>query len=281
MLHFVKMHGLGNDYLYLLGAVPQHAPALARILSERHLGIGADGIVYITPPTDPAADFGMRVFNADGSEASMCGNGIRCVGKYVYDRGYTEKTTLLIETQAGNRRLTLHPDVHAPNRIASVTVEMGTASVGDMQKIRADRESVCIIPVSVGNPHAVVFTEHAEQFPMELLAAISVCPAFADGVNAECAQILSPTEIRVRVMERGSGLTRACGTGACAVCAAAVRLGLCSAETPITVHQDGGDLTVTVQSDGQILMTGRADTVFEGTVDEPKPEIFDFQGSQP
>jgi diaminopimelate epimerase len=270
MLHFVKMHGLGNDYLYLLGAVPQHAPALARLLTDRHRGIGADGVIYITPPSAPAADFGMRIFNADGSEALMCGNGIRCVGKYVYDRGYTDKTTLLIETPVGNRCLNLHPDAQNPTCISSVTAEMGTAIVDDTQTMNTDHGSICFIPVSVGNPHAVIFTEDAEPFPDSLLAEVSSHPMFPGGVNAECAEILSPTELRMRVYERGSGLTLACGTGACAVCAAAVHHGYCAVDTPITVHLDGGDLTVSVRSDGQILMTGEAVTVFEGTMNDPE-----------
>lgn len=270
MLHFVKMHGLGNDYLYLLGAVPQHAPVLARLLTDRQRSVGADGIIYITPPTTPAADFGMRIFNADGSEAMMCGNGIRCVGKYLYDRDYTDKTTLLIETKAGIRRLILHPDAQNPACIASVTAEMGTAIVENTQTLDTDHGSICVIPVSVGNPHAVIFTEDAERFPIQRLADVSSHPMFPGGVNAECAKVLSPTELRMRVFERGSGLTFACGTGACAVCAAAVHHGYCTADTPITVHLDGGDLTVSVQSDGQILMTGEAVTVFEGTMNDPE-----------
>ncbi len=269
MLQFVKMHGLGNDYLYILGAVPDNAASLSRMLSDRHFGIGADGIIYITQPTDPAADFGMRIFNADGSEATMCGNGIRCVGKYVYDRRLTEKTELVIETPAGNRRLTLHPAPADPMQITSVTVAMGYAAVGVPIPLDTTSGDISVIPVSVGNPHAVIFTHDAEHYPMQTLAAVSAHQYFPDGVNAECAEVRSPTELRMRVFERGSGVTMACGTGACAVCAAAVRLGLCPADTPITVHLDGGILRITVHADGDVSMTGEAVTVCEGTVALP------------
>ena len=264
MLQFVKMHGLGNDYLYVYGTPPADAPALSRLLSDRHFGIGSDGMIYITPPNSPAADFGMRIFNADGSEAMMCGNGIRCVGKYVYDRGYTDKTALVIDTPAGLRRLTLHPDPENPAQIASVTVDMGIAIVGDAHTLAAHGQMLSVIPVSVGNPHGVIFTEDAEQFPMNLLAAVSTHPTFAGGVNAECARVLSPTSLRMRVYERGSGITLACGTGACAVCAAAVERGFSPADTPITVHLDGGELIVTVRQNGTVLMTGEAVSVCEG-----------------
>ncbi len=272
MLPFVKMHGLGNDYLYVLGEPTADAPTLSRLLSDRHFGIGADGMIYITQPHDAAADFGMRIFNADGSEAVMCGNGIRCVGKYVYDRGYTAKTDLVIETPAGNRHLTLHPDPQNPARTAAVTVDMGHAAVGESVFLTIEGKNVCVLPVSVGNPHAVVFTDDALHFPMETLAAISRHPQFPDGINAECAQVLSPTDLRMRVWERGSGITLACGTGACAVCSAAVQCGLCSADAPITVHLDGGVLSVTVRRNGSVCMTGEAVTVCEGTAHTDLPK---------
>lgn len=267
MLRFTKMHGLGNDYLYVYGTPTENAPALSRMLSDRHFGAGSDGMIWITPPTDDAADFGMRIFNADGSEAMMCGNGIRCVGKYVYDKGYTAKTSLVIETPAGLRTLTLHPDATDRTKIESVTVDMGSAVVGEERSLAVCDQTVFVVPVSVGNPHAVLFVDDAQRFPTELLGQISVHPAFADGVNAEGAQILSPTCIRMRVFERGSGVTMACGTGACAVCAAAVKAGFSPVETPITVHLDGGILHITVLGDGTIRMTGEAVTVYDGAAD--------------
>ncbi|MBR5871078.1 MAG: diaminopimelate epimerase [Clostridia bacterium] len=265
MIRFTKMHGLGNDYLYVLGTPNEDAPALSRVLSDRHRGVGSDGMIWITPPADPSADFGMRIFNADGSEAMMCGNGIRCVGKYVYDHCLTKKTDLVIETPAGNRRLILHPSPDDTSVIASVTVDMQKATVGEKLALDIDGQMLTVIPVSVGNPHAVVFVQNAEHFPMEQLGKLSVHPYFPDGINAECAEILSPQVIRMRVWERGSGITMACGTGACAVCAAAVRCGLVSPDVPITVRLDGGELCVIVRQDGSILMTGEARTVCEGT----------------
>ena len=264
MLRFTKMHGLGNDYLYVYGTPNEDAPALSRLLSDRHFGAGSDGMIWITPPTNDAADFGMRIFNADGSEAMMCGNGIRCVGKYVYDKGYTAKTSLVIETPAGLRTLTLHPDAIDRTKIESVTVDMGSAVVGEECPLAVCDQTVSVVPVSVGNPHAVLFVDDAEHFPTDLLGQISVHPAFADGVNAECAEVITPTCIRMRVFERGSGVTMACGTGACAVCAAAVKAGLSPADTKITVQLDGGILHITVLCDGSIRMTGEAVSVYDG-----------------
>lgn len=271
MLRYVKMHGLGNDYLFVYGTPPDDAPALSRRLSDRKNGVGSDGMIWITPPTREGADFGMRIFNADGSEAKMCGNGIRCLGKYVYDRSLTDKTALTIETPAGNRVLTLHPSPDNPNEISSVTVEMEKAQIGKPITLSADAHILRVIPVSVGNPHAVVFTHDAAHYPVSVLAALSRHPQFPDGVNAECAEIISPTVIRMRVHERGSGITRACGTGACAVCAASVQCGLSPADTQITVRLDGGDLTVTVRTDGSITMHGDAVTVSEGLADDDSP----------
>ncbi|MBE6659171.1 MAG: diaminopimelate epimerase [Ruminococcaceae bacterium] len=266
-MQFVKMHGLGNDYLFVYGTPPANASVLSRMLSDRHRGPGADGMIWITPAASPAADFGMRIFNADGSEAMMCGNGIRCVGKYVYDRRLTEKTELIVETQSGPRTLILHPDPDDMSKISTVTVDMGLAAVGEPRSLPISQGVFPVIPVSVGNPHAVVFCADASQFPTDQLAEISVHRCFPDGVNAECAEIVSPTVIRMRVWERGSGMTMACGTGACAVCAAAVNQGFSPAEEPITVFLDGGTLSVTVYRDGHVVMTGGAVSVYEGFAD--------------
>ena len=229
-MKFTKMHGLGNDYLYVWGPVPDNIAALSQKLSDRHFGAGSDGMIYIAPST--AADFSMRIFNADGSEAKMCGNGIRCVGKYVYDKGYTDKTRLTIETQSGVKTLRLH----LKNGVVdTVTVAMGIAAVSPPPA-----------PVTTRGP----LLEHH--------------PAFPGGVNVEFVQVLSPWEVRMRVWERGSGVTMACGTGACASTAAAVSLGYCMPDTPVTVRLDGGALEVTVAPDGEITMRGPATTVYEG-----------------
>ncbi len=259
-MRFTKMHGLGNDYLYVYDAVPENIASLSQRLSERHFGAGSDGMIYIAP--SKKADFSMRIFNADGSEANMCGNGIRCVGKYVYDKGFTDKTRLTIETLSGIKTLRLHLKNGMVDR---VTVSMGKAVVSAPQTLEIDGEAVAYVPVSVGNPHAVIFCENAEAAPLETRGpAIEHHPAFPDGVNVEFVQVLSAREIRMRVWERGSGITMACGTGASASTAAAVKSGLCMPDTPITVRLDGGALEITVAPDGEITMTGPATFVYEG-----------------
>ena len=259
-MKFTKMHGLGNDYLYVWGPVPDNIAALSQKLSDRHFGAGSDGMIYIAPST--VADFSMRIFNADGSEAKMCGNGIRCVGKYVYDKGYTDKTRLTIETQSGVKTLRLH----LKNGVVdTVTVAMGIAAVSPLQTVEAGGEAVVCVPVNVGNPHAVLFCADAEAAPVATRGPLlEHHPAFPGGVNVEFVQVLSPRELRMRVWERGSGVTMACGTGACASTAAAVSLGYCMHDTPVTVRLDGGTLEVTVAPDGEITMRGPATTVYEG-----------------
>ena len=260
MLHFTKMQGLGNDYLYVFGEVPADIVPLSQKLSDRHFGAGSDGMIYISP--SEVADFKMRIFNTDGSEAKMCGNGIRCVGKYVYDKGYTDKTRLTVETLSGIKTLDLRV---IGGKVKEVTVDMGIAQTAEDLCLSFDETEVVCTPVSVGNPHAVLFVDDAERAPVELLGKqIEHNPAFPDGVNVEFVQVLSETELRLRVWERGSGITMACGTGACASVAAAVRKGFCLSDAPISVHLDGGILKITVAQDGRVTMTGPAETVYEG-----------------
>ena len=262
-MHFTKMQGLGNDYLYVYGE-PESPESLSVKLSDRHFGPGSDGMIWISP--SDLADFRMRIFNADGSEAKMCGNGIRCVGKYVYEKGYTDKTRLTVETLSGVKSLELQV---AYGKVRSVTVEMGRAVVSPERTVLACGEEVRLTPVDMGNPHAVVFTEDAEAAPLETLGrAVERHEAFPGGVNVEFVQVISPTEIRMRVWERGSGVTMACGTGACASTAAAVAKGFCPPGTPITVRLDGGPLEITVAEGGEVTMTGPAETVYEGECDE-------------
>ena len=216
-MHFTKMHGLGNDYLYVYGEAPENIAALSQRLSDRHFGAGSDGMIYISPSA--VADFKMRIFNADGSEAMMCGNGIRCVGKYVYDKGYTDKTYLKIETLSGIKYLQLHLSGGA---VKSVTVSMGNAEALPERSLFVNGEIFSYTPVSVGNPHAVIFTDDVSAVPLETLGpAIERHPDFPGGVNVEFVQVLSEKELRMRVWERGSGETLACGTGACAAVVAA------------------------------------------------------------
>ena len=259
-MHFTKMHGLGNDYLYVFGEVPDDIAALSVRLSDRHFGAGSDGMIYIS--CSEVADFKMRIFNSDGSEAMMCGNGIRCVGKYVYDKGYTDDTHLRIETLSGIKELEL---TVAHGKVQRVTVQMGKASVRAEESLRIAAQELRYIPVSVGNPHAVFFTENAEAVPLETWGPqIEHHPDFPDGVNAEFVQVLSDTELRMRVWERGSGVTMACGTGSCASAAAAVRKGYCRQGEPIAVHLDGGTLYIQADADGTVTMTGPAEIVYEG-----------------
>jgi diaminopimelate epimerase len=257
---FTKMHGLGNDYLYVFGEVPENAAQLSQKLSDRHFGAGSDGMIYITPSA--RADFGMRIFNADGSEAKMCGNGIRCVGKYVYDKGYTDKTSITVETLSGVKLLRMQA---RGGKVKSVTVDMGRAEVGEAFAVDAAGLTVTGTPVSVGNPHFVVFVDDIEKAPLLTAGpAIEKHAAFPGGVNVEFVQPLGENKLRMRVWERGSGVTMACGTGACASAAAAVGKGICRAGAPVSVVLDGGTLEVTVGDGGEVLMTGPAETVYEG-----------------
>ena len=258
-MHFTKMHGLGNDYLYVYGE-PENPEERSRILSDRHFGVGSDGMVWIAP--SEIADFQMRIFNADGSEAKMCGNGIRCVGKYVYDKGYTEKTHLTIETLSGIRTLELSVE---SGRVVRVSVDMGQVAAEPERSLIAGGQPVSGIPVSVGNPHFVCFVEDGETAPLTTLGPLlEKHEAFPGGINGEFGDGLSPTELRRRGWERGSGVTMACGTGACASVGAAVSQGFCPAGVPIQVHLDGGTLEIVLDADGRAVMTGPAATICEG-----------------
>ncbi len=259
-MRFTKMQGLGNDYLYVYGEAPEDAPALSVRLSERHFGAGSDGMIYISP--SKTADFRMRIFNADGSEAKMCGNGIRCLGKYVYDKGHTRKTSLTVETLAGLRYLDLHLE---DGRVKTVAVDMGRAAVSPELSLTMDGQEVVCTPVDVGNPHAVLFVPDAEAAPLYTLGPkLEKHPAFPGGVNVEFIRVLGDNKLRMRVWERGSGVTMACGTGACAAAAAAVSRGLAEAGKPLEMVLDGGTLVIEVGPDYALRMTGPAEFVYEG-----------------
>lgn len=262
-MHFTKMHGLGNDYLYHYGEL-KNSSDISKRLSDRHFGIGSDGIITISPST--TADFKMRIFNADGSEAMMCGNGIRCVGKYVFDKGYTDRKRLTIETLSGNRELTLKT---IGNKVNEVTVNMGKCIVNKPVSLDTSYGKVMATPVSVGNPHAVAFVENITNAPVDTVGKeLEHHPYFKDGVNAEFVQVIDRNTIKMRVWERGSGITMACGTGACASVAAAVRADLCNKDKEITVCLDGGQLKVKILSDGTAMMTGPAEIICECEVEE-------------
>lgn len=259
-MRFTKMHGLGNDYLYVYGEVPENIEDIARKLSDRHFGAGSDGMIYISK--SDVADFRMRIFNADGSEAKMCGNGIRCVGKFVYDKGYTDKKSLEIETLSGIKYLDLQI---ANGKVQTVTVDMGKAEAKAPVTLNIDGKSVSLIPVSVGNPHAVIFVDDIETAPLTTLGQnLERHPYFPDGVNVEFVEVFSGDKLRMRVWERGSGVTMACGTGACASVMAAICAGYCNYDRAVSVLLDGGELEIQVKKDNTVLMSGPADTVYEG-----------------
>ena len=260
-MRFTKMEGLGNDYIYLncLEKCPDDLPGLAVRLSDRHFGVGADGLICIRPGR--TGDFTMEMYNADGSRGAMCGNGIRCVGKYVYDKGLTRKRCLTVDTDAGPRRLEL---TISAGRAAWIRVDMGDAKVGDELELEAGGEQVRVIPVDVGNPHGVVFCPDAGRVELERLGPLLEChPALPGRINVEFVSVEDAHTLRVRVWERGSGETMACGTGACAALVAAVLS--YRARRIATVKLRGGSLTVRwEESDGHVYMTGPAVTVFEG-----------------
>lgn len=257
-MHFTKMHGLGNDYLYYYGKL-EHPEELSIRLSDRHFGIGSDGIITISPSS--IADFKMRIFNADGSEAKMCGNGIRCVGKYVYEKGYTEKENLKIETLSGIRSLRL---ITLGTKVNAVMVDMGKSDVREPVTLSLGEDKITCTPVSMGNPHAVIFVKDAENAPLTSIGAkLEKHEFFPEGVNVEFVEQIERNVLRMRVWERGSGITMACGTGACAAVAAAVAAGICPLEEEVSVLLDGGKLQILVHTDRTVIMTGTADTVCE------------------
>ena len=255
VMHYTKMHGIGNDYLFVFGEVPENAAELSRKYSDRKNGIGSDGMIYIN--YSEIADFSMRIFNADGSEAKMCGNGIRCVAKFVRERGYTDKDELTVDTLSGVKRIWIDGE--------GVTVDMGKAEIS--ADVMLDLGFECA-PVSVGNPHAVIFTDDVALILLrDIGPKIEHNKAFPGRVNVEFVSIVGENELRMRVWERGSGETQACGTGACASAAAAVSKGFCRAGKPIKVHLDGGDLEITVKEDFTCLMRGPAEFVSEGEIE--------------
>lgn len=261
-MNFVKMEGLGNDYIYFYSDEERNWSELSVKYSDRHFGIGSDGIIVISHSN--IADFKMRIFNGDGSEAKMCGNGIRCVGKYVYDHRLTDKTELTVETQAGIRQIHLELK---DNSVRYVTVQMGKAVVSPKKELSFDGANLAYYPVNMGNPHAVILCKNAEQMSIEIIGkAFQNSIEYPDGVNVEFVSKSNKDTLRMRVFERGSGVTMACGTGACASLCAAVFNGLIPFNKETEVVLDGGSLFISVDNDYQVIMKGPAETVFEGEV---------------
>ncbi len=276
-MRFTKMHGAGNDYVYVdcfEEPLPDDPAELARKVSDRHFGIGGDGLILIC--RSAVADARMRMFNADGSESEMCGNGIRCVAKFVHDHGICTKETLKIETGAGiltlelevvggrvrNVRVDMGEPILKPRQIPTTLSGNGDAVVNAELQV-ADRrfEVTC---VSMGNPHCVTYIDEPidEEWVWRFGRQIENDPHFPNRVNAEFVEVISSAEIRMRVWERGSGETQACGTGACAVCVAGVLSG--RTERKILAHLPGGDLKLHWADDNRVYMTGPATEVFSG-----------------
>ena len=269
---FTKMQGLGNDYIYIdcfktpVDTLPDPAKLAAR-LSCRRFSVGADGLVLILP--SDVVDARMRMFNADGSEGLMCGNAIRCVGKYLYERGLISPDTreITVETGSGIKEVSLFVKNDAVGAVVTaVTVDMGAVTVGDPYTATALGQGYTLLPVSVGNPHAVCFTDDLAAVDMESVGRV-LSASVVGGVNVEFVEILDDQTLRMRVFERGSGVTLACGTGACASVAAAVAKGYCPAATPVTVVLDGGALTVIHTVGGTTHMIGEAEFAFDGVVE--------------
>ena len=272
---FTKMHGCGNDYIYV--NVAQHPiddPVAAAIKwSDRHKGIGSDGLVLIGKSPVPEADFSMRIFNADGSEAMMCGNASRCIGKYLFEKGLTTKTEIRLLTLSGIKVLYLHI---TDDIVESVTVDMGEPILEDVSQFIASRGLDQGTFVSMGNPHYVIFTDDVDQVG-EAGRALEHHPAFPQRCNIEFAHIEANGSIRTRVWERGSGITQACGTGACATAVAAALTGKAGRTSQIVM--DGGTLNIewceADRSDGgrffqknHVYMTGPAAFVFDGELEQ-------------
>ncbi|MBQ6043179.1 MAG: diaminopimelate epimerase [Clostridia bacterium] len=263
-IYFTKMHGCGNDYVYVncFEKELENPEETAVAVSPRHFSVGSDGLILVC--RSDIADAKMRMFNADGSEGRMCGNGIRCVGKFVYDNGLCKKTELDIETLSGVKHLSLKLD--EKGEVELVTVDMGRAEI--IQKgliVNVQGADYAMTRVSVGNPHAVTFVEDVKGLDLEKIGPLfENNKAFGERVNTEFVRVIDENTLEMRVWERGSGETFACGTGACATVAAAIANGYCRFSEPVTVKLLGGDLTITVDGDMNVLMTGEAVKAYEG-----------------
>lgn len=265
-IEFTKMQGAGNDYIYVntLKYPIMNPQQLAVEWSRPHTGIGSDGLVLIG--SSETGDFSMRIFNADGSEAMMCGNASRCIGKYLYEYGLTDKTEIQLETLSGLKLLKL--DVAAGGRVDRVTVDMGVPTgFREIQLGDAGFPYKVGWNVSMGNPHLVVFVDKVEEVDLANIGPRLEChPSFPDRVNVEFAQVLSEDSIRMRVWERGSGITMACGTGACATLAAAAYTRRTKPEADVVM--DGGTLHLFWQkTNGHLMMSGPAVKVFDGQIE--------------
>ncbi|MCM1132606.1 MAG: diaminopimelate epimerase [Ruminococcus flavefaciens] len=274
------MHGIGNDYIYVncFEETVDEPEKVSVILSDVRKGIGSDGLVLIMP--SDVADFRMRMFNIDGSEGRMCGNATRCIGKYVYEKGLTDKKNITLETLSGIKYLTLF--VNSDNKVELVQVDMGKAILEPKNiPVDCDGDRFINVPVdvngseynltcvSMGNPHAVLFTSNIAELDLEKIGPdFENHKLFPERINTEFIEVLDSHTLNMRVWERGSGETFACGTGACASAVAAVLNGYCNHDEEILIHLRGGDLRITYKSDETVMMTGPAEFICDGTVDD-------------
>ena len=279
-IHFTKMHGAGNDYIYVdTDRYPIADPSeAAKLWSQHHFSIGSDGLVLISKvdgQNPEEAHDRMRIFNADGSEAMMCGNASRCIGKYLYDKGLTHHTTIYLHTLSGIKILELH--LAEDGTVDKVTVDMGTPEELHAQPHHHPEELPTPgIHLSMGNPHYVSFLNDSPSSPethtlsdadlTRIGSALEHDPAWPDGCNIEIAWLTAPNTIRMRVWERGSGITLACGTGACATAVASIISARCRRELPVNIDMDGGTLHIEYRSNGHVMMTGPARFAYEGDI---------------
>ena len=272
--NFTKMHGIGNDYVYVncMEKELENPEEISIAVSPRHFSVGSDGLIMIC--SSDKADAKMRIFNADGSEAKMCGNGIRCVGKFLYDKGIVNKTEITVDTLSGIKTLKLNI---VDNKVDTVCVDMGKAILEPKlipviwpdiminSPVTVLGRQYNMTAVSMGNPHAVCFVDDVDSLDLEKIGPeFENLSIFPDRVNTEFVKVIDENTLQMRVWERGSGETFACGTGTCATVVAVCLNGLCKKDTDVTVHLVGGDLTIRYCSDGTVFMTGKAETAYEG-----------------
>ena len=278
-MKFTKMHGAGNDYIYIncFEETVKNPEKLAIKVSDRHFGIGSDGLILIFPSNK--ADFKMNIYNADGSEGMMCGNGIRCVSKYVYDNGMTDKDEISVETRSGIKLIKMNVE---NGKVVSARVNMGepileaekipTKFDGEnviRQKLTIDEKEYEVTCVSMGNPHCIVYVDDVKDIDLEKIGPkFENNEMFPERINTEFVHVVSDTELDMRVWERGSGETLACGTGSCAVTVASVLCGYCKRNTEIKINLLGGTLTDIWTDGGDVYMTGPAATVCTGEIEE-------------
>ena len=264
-LNFIKMHGAGNDYIYFDCLIKQieNPEKLAIMLSKRHFSVGADGIVLICP--SKIADAKMRIFNSDGSEGKMCGNAARCVGKLLYESGFTPRSRIRLETESGVKELFL---TIKNGKVDKISVDMGMGALGEMFLFDVCGQKYEMREVNIGNSHQVTFVPDVDFLELDKIGRhFEKNPRFENGVNTEFCEVLDKNHLKVRVFERGSGETLACGTGACAAALSGVACGFCDAGRLIKISMHGGELAVVCDENLNVRLLGDATRVFDGSIE--------------